>query len=81
MGKGIIYVELIKDFKAIFHINMIANNPITIKNIKIAQQIFGEDIGSCIGKTTTKQPQPSSMFLALLKTKYANDQVGEIKYN
>ena len=48
----VLRTPLIKDIKTILQINMIANNLITIKDIKIAQQISGQDIKSLIGKTT-----------------------------
>ena len=46
------------DFKAILRMNIITNNPVTTKDIKIAQQIFGQDIGSLKGKTTRTKPVP-----------------------
>ena len=46
------------DFKAILRMNIIANNPVTTKDIKIAEQIFGQDIGSLKGKTTRTKPVP-----------------------
>jgi hypothetical protein len=42
----------IQDFKAIICMNSIANNPITMEDIEIAEEIFGPDIGSQKGKTT-----------------------------
>jgi hypothetical protein len=35
--------------------NFISNNPVTIKDMEIAQQIFGLDIGLLKGKTTRKK--------------------------
>jgi hypothetical protein len=48
----------IKDFKAILCMNFISHNPVTIKDIKIAQQIFGLDIRSLKSKITGKKPLP-----------------------
>ena len=48
----------ISDFKAIIHMNVIKNNPITLEDIKIAKNIFGLDVGSLKGKTTHTKPLP-----------------------
>jgi hypothetical protein len=48
----------INDFKAILKMNAIRNLPITIKDIQLAEQIFGSDIGSLKGKTTRHKPSP-----------------------
>jgi hypothetical protein len=48
----------INDFKAILKMNAIRNLPITIEDIKLAEQIFGPDIGSLKGKTTRGKPSP-----------------------
>ena len=48
----------IQDFKAILRMNFISNNPVTMEDIEIAQQIFGTDIGSLKGKTTRQKPLP-----------------------
>jgi hypothetical protein len=36
--------------------NLIANKLVTTENIKIAEEIFGPDIGSLKGKTTREKP-------------------------
>jgi hypothetical protein len=38
--------------------NAIAYNPVTTENINLAEQIFGQDIGSLKGKTTRWKPIP-----------------------
>jgi hypothetical protein len=48
----------VNDFKAILKMNAIRNLPITIEDIKLAEQIFGPDIGSLKGKTTRGKPSP-----------------------
>jgi hypothetical protein len=46
----------LQDFRAILQMNVITNNPVTTKDIKIAEEIFGPDIGSLKGKTTKRKP-------------------------
>ena len=46
----------IKDFKAILCMNCIKNNPVTIKDVQLAEKIFGPDIGSIKGRTTHSKP-------------------------
>jgi hypothetical protein len=65
----------IQDFKAILRMNIIANNPVTIENIKIAKQIFGSDIGSLKGKTTRQKPIPVvDNYIAIPEELYAKQQ-------
>jgi hypothetical protein len=45
----------LNDFKAILRMNTISNNTVTLDDIKIAEQIFGPDIGQLKGK---QQPMP-----------------------
>jgi len=46
----------INDFKAVIRMNAIGNNPITTKDIDLAEKIFGPDIGSLKGKSTRRNP-------------------------
>ena len=47
-------ISLIKDFKAIFQMNLIANNLVTTKNIPIAEQVIGQNSRALKGKTKKK---------------------------
>jgi hypothetical protein len=38
--------------------NAIANNPVTIDDINLAEKIYGTDIGNLKGKTTRTKPKP-----------------------
>ena len=48
----------ITDFKAIIRMNAIGNNPVTTKDIELAERIFGPDIGQLKGKSTRRTPIP-----------------------
>ena len=48
----------INDFKAILRMNTISDNPVTTKDIVLAEKIFGPDIGSLKGKSTRNPPIP-----------------------
>ena len=48
----------LRDFKAVIRMNAISNCPITLEDIKIAEQIYGKDIASLKGKTTRTKPLP-----------------------
>ena len=47
-----------KDFKHIAQTNQIANDPVTLEDIKIAESVFGKDIGCLKGKTKLSKPIP-----------------------
>ena len=46
----------IADFKAVIRMNAIGNNPVTTKDIDLAEKIFGPDIGQLKGKSTRRAP-------------------------
>ncbi len=48
----------LNDFKVIVTNNSIKNLPITLDDVKLAEQIFGPDIGALKGKTTRQKPTP-----------------------
>jgi hypothetical protein len=48
----------IQDLKAIIRMNTIANCPVTINDIDLAEKIYGKDIASIKGKTTRQKPTP-----------------------
>ena len=48
----------VDDMKAVIRMNLIANNPVTTKDIVLAEKIFGKDIGSLKGKSTRRKPIP-----------------------
>ena len=47
----------VRDFKNIIHMNMIKNNPVTLEDIKILENIFGPDIGALKRKTTQQKAE------------------------
>ncbi|KAL7578956.1 hypothetical protein ACA910_006924 [Epithemia clementina (nom. ined.)] len=46
----------VKDFRMIVQSNLIRNNPVTVEDIDLAEQIFGPDIGCLKGKSTRRRP-------------------------
>ena len=48
----------IQDLKAIIRMNTIANCPVTIPVVDLAEKIFGKDIASIKGRTTQNKPTP-----------------------
>ena len=48
----------LKNLKGVIRMNMIRDNPVTTKDIDLAEHIFGPDIGIIKGKMTRRKPQP-----------------------
>jgi hypothetical protein len=48
----------VEDFKSIIRMNAIGNNPVTTKDIVMAEKIFGPDVGNLKGKSTRRNPIP-----------------------
>ena len=48
----------VADLKRILKMNGIANCPITLDDVDIAEQIYGPDVASLKGKTTRRKPAP-----------------------
>ena len=48
----------LNDFRHMVQSNMIKNNPVTMEDIKIAESIFGKDVGLLKGKTTKQKAAP-----------------------
>ena len=47
-----------ENLKAMIRANMIANCPVTVEDINIAQEIFGDDVSTLKGKSTRRKPKP-----------------------
>ena len=47
----------VNDLKAIIKTNMIKNNPVTVDDVAIAEEIFGPDVGLLKGKTVRTECQ------------------------
>jgi hypothetical protein len=54
----IIGCPTVENYQHILKQNINRNCPVTIEDLKIAQKIFGPDIGALKGKSTTSKPQP-----------------------
>ena len=48
----------VRDMKTAITTNAIKNVPVTVKDIDLAEQIFGPDLGTLKGKTTRRKPLP-----------------------
>ncbi len=48
------------NLKGVIRMNMIRDNPVTTKDVDLAEQVFGPDIGTIKGKTTRRKPIPVS---------------------
>jgi hypothetical protein len=48
----------IQDLKAIIRMNTIANYPVTINDIDLAEKIYDKDVSSIKGKTTRQKITP-----------------------
>jgi hypothetical protein len=46
------------NFKSILRMNVIKNCPVTVKDVNIANKIFGPDMSSLKGKSTRQKPKP-----------------------
>jgi hypothetical protein len=48
----------LKNLKGVIRMNMIRDNPVTTKDVDLAESIFGPDIGTVKGKMTRSRPTP-----------------------
>ena len=55
---GMIGYPSIKDYKVAIKNNLIHNCPVQLKDVTIAEKIYGKDIAALKGKTTRTQPLP-----------------------
>ena len=54
----IIGMPTVENFKALLCMNTTQNCPVTVKDVKIAERIFGPDMLSLKGKSTRRKPKP-----------------------
>ena len=54
----IIGTPTVENFKALLHMNAIQICPVMVKDVKIAERIFGPDMPSLKGKSTRRKPKP-----------------------
>ena len=55
----IIGMPTVENFKALLRMNAIQNCPVMVKDVKIAEHIFGPDMSSLKGKSMRKKAQAS----------------------
>jgi hypothetical protein len=48
------------NLKGVIRMNMIRDNPVTTKDVDLAEQVFGPNIGTMKGKTRRRKPIPVS---------------------
>jgi len=46
----------LEDLKAVIRMNLIRNNPVTTKEIILAEKVYGPDVGTKKGKGTRRRP-------------------------
>ena len=64
----------IQDLKAIIRMNTIANCPVTIPDVDLAEKIFGKDIASLKGRTTRHKPTPVVHNIVEIPSELMNSQ-------
>jgi hypothetical protein len=54
----IVGTPTMNNFKSLLQMNIIQNCPVTVKDVNIADKIFGPDMSSLKGKSTRRKPKP-----------------------